>query len=370
MSIVSLLIGTGINLLYIPFADYRSGNFISGSGGLFSPLSFLRNTSVCSIVPFTFGENEIKITAIPRGYCTNCCPIKISRDINFVLYNKFDAKKGISISPFKEKGAARKAGVNPNWKTVIFIHGFSEISPGESGSTIANAYLSRSENYNIILLDWGNLASFPWYRTATQNVKLVGKALGNFIKLFDQTGEIPVSNLHIVGFSLGCHIASVAGKVLPSNIKIPRIVGLDPAFPEFSVNDRLKRLAYTDALYVDIIHTDGGVFGIRDPVGHADFYPNGGTALQPGCQPVYLARNQLADQVLACSHIRAWRLYAESVRNPEAFPATRCENWSDPSNCNFTTDAYMGFGNRNSTGQFYLRTNFETPYGLNAEQQK
>jgi len=94
------------------------------------------------------------------------------------------------------------------------------------------AYLSRREDYNVILLDWSNLTSFPWYRTAAQNVKLVGRLLKNFIKLFHQSGEIPVHSLHVIGFSLGCHVASIAGKAL-TDIRIPRITALDPAYPEF-----------------------------------------------------------------------------------------------------------------------------------------
>lgn len=58
------------------------------------------------------------------------------------------------------------------------------------------------------------------------------------------------------------------------------------------VSDGGERLSETDADYVDVIHTDAGVFGIPDPIGHADFYPNEGRALQPGCQPGYLARHQ------------------------------------------------------------------------------
>lgn len=47
---------------------------------------------------------------------------------------------------------------------------------------------------------------------------------------------------------------------------------------------------------------------------------------------------------VACSHMRAWQLYAESVRNPYAFPATRCRTWRGPNkNCNFSGETYMGF---------------------------
>lgn len=42
-------------------------------------------------------------------------------------------------------------------------------------------------------------------------------------------------------------------------------------------------LTANDAEFVDVIHTDGGLLGFPIPLGHADFYPNGGRGLQPGC---------------------------------------------------------------------------------------
>ncbi|KAG5868976.1 hypothetical protein JTB14_009794 [Gonioctena quinquepunctata] len=312
-----------------------------------------------------FGENELKISALPRGFCANCCPVKVSRDIRFVFYNRVKSKHGAVIEPF-QRGAARRVGVDRSLPTAIFIHGFSEASPGPSGRTILDAYLSRRENINLILLDWSELATFPWYQVAVANVKHVAQRLKQFIEVFNDSGEIPIRNVHIIGFSLGAHIAGIAGKLLRKDLRIPRLTALDPALPEYSLKDTSRRLSSNDAEYVDVIHTDSGIFGFPLAMGDADFFPNGGRALQPGCQPSYLVRQRLVNQVLACSHVRAWRLYAESVRNERAFPATRCSLWRGPEkHCDFSVDAYMGYGNTERTrGSFYLITHESNPYGV------
>jgi hypothetical protein len=65
------------------------------------------------------------------------------------------------------------------------------------------------------------------------------------------------------------------------------MAGLDPAGPLFNLNDTETRLDTTDGDFVDIIHTNGGTLlhdqqGFLPPIGHIDFYPNGGQ-FQPGC---------------------------------------------------------------------------------------
>ena len=58
--------------------------------------------------------------------------------------------------------------------------------------------------------------------------------------------------------------------------------GLDPAGLYFITVSTSFRLDESDAQYVDVIHTDAGVFGTTLASGHTDFWPNGGSS-QPGC---------------------------------------------------------------------------------------
>lgn len=67
------------------------------------------------------------------------------------------------------------------------------------------------------------------------------------------------------------------------NAKIGRITGLDPAGPLFISANNDQGLSAEDATFVDVIHTDAGKSGTSQVLGHADFYPNGGRAPQPGC---------------------------------------------------------------------------------------
>lgn len=95
-----------------------------------------------------------------------------------------------------------------------------------------------------------------------------------------------LSAFHLVGHSLGAHIAGFAGKTVQTltGINLGRITGLDPAGPLFLLADADDRLANTDADLVVALHTDGGVNGYLGALGDIDFYANGGIPEQPGCQ--------------------------------------------------------------------------------------
>ena len=95
------------------------------------------------------------------------------------------------------------------------------------------------------------------------------------------------SSFHIVGHSLGSHIAGYAGKFL-KGATLGHITGLDPAGPYFEGMPAEARLWPTDAQFVEAIHTDANKLvptlglGMLETCAHVDIYPNGGR-VQPGC---------------------------------------------------------------------------------------
>ena len=62
-----------------------------------------------------------------------------------------------------------------------------------------------------------------------------------------------------------------------------RISALDPAFPPFYPGIFATALSSKDADFVDVIHTDAWLYGAPVSTGTADFWPNNGKTLQPGC---------------------------------------------------------------------------------------
>jgi len=238
----------------------------------------------------------------------------------------------------------------------ILAHGFSSSLTGGFFGSTKNAYLN-SKNVNVIGVDWSKLAAAPWYDIAAGHTRVTGEKTAELIEWLVSEG-VPLSNIHVLGHSLGAHVAGFAGASMGG--RLPRITALDPALPLFGAEDDSGRIDPTDAVFVDVIHTAGGGLlegglAFREPRGHSDFYPNEGEH-QPGCG---------ADAFGTCSHSRAYEYLQESIANERGFRACKCFDWNHfLGACDCSETDFMGEIARSSSarGLFYLHTHGTSPF--------
>lgn len=131
---------------------------------------------------------------------------------------------------------------------------------------------------------------------------------------------------------------------------------MDPALPLFNFAGPGSRISTSDGDFVEIIHTNAGAYGMLSPIGHADFYVNGGS-LQPHCHW----------SLGHCSHMQAIYYYGESVNSELGFYGRRCENTLEfmSRSCHGPMEE-MGGARLNAAlrGNFAVVTKTESPYAL------
>ncbi|XP_075527156.1 pancreatic triacylglycerol lipase-like [Dermacentor variabilis] len=217
-------------------------------------------------------------------------------------------------------------------ETKFLVHGYLDrLSFAAWVSDMKDAYLKQAD-VNVIIVDWSE-ANAGIYDRACANARIVGAELALFIRKLKEAFGADPRSMHIIGHSLGAHIAGYAGA---NTTNLGRITALDPAEPNFQKMPPEVRLDPTDAEFVDAIHTDSHPYltklwssegmGMWDPVGHVDFYPNGGEYM-PGCDTVNrvwkifthgLIKGVRA--VVSCNHQRAVKYMLESISNRDCLP--------------------------------------------------
>jgi len=298
----------------------------------------------------------------------------------------------------------KDSGYNPELKAIFIIHGFH--GGDAPWAVIMKDALMKREPSNIFIVDWSGGDGF-WYGTARANTWIVAAELGRLIQRIGIITGMTLDKVHIIGQGLGAHAAGYAGKWLRSKVgrKVRRITGLDVAGPDFEDYEVGRRLDRDDAEFVDTIHTNAAYsikdgFGIVKPVGHFDFYPNGGE-LQPGCttagkalanialqtyefikDPVQKGltmaagdKNDVRDAIdgLSCNHGRAYQFFIESVNSTSCrFIGEECNTWLDylAGKCDqglhipmgYDSEQYKGNTISNKSKKFYLSTNENSPF--------
>lgn len=171
----------------------------------------------------------------------------------------------------------------------------------------------RSKEYQVIYVDWSKGTSSSYYLPAVSNARITAKIISDVIKNMIDVNQLNPMNIHIIGYSVGAHVAGMAGKNLLNRYRIGWITGLEPASAMFDRFTTSGHIYKSDAWFVDIIHTSSGSilegFSTMDSLGCIDYYPNGALA-QIGCQDMPLgAVGALVSNDRPCSHDRAPILY-------------------------------------------------------------
>ncbi|XP_043289188.1 phospholipase A1-like [Venturia canescens] len=278
-------------------------------------------------------------------------------------------------------------------RTVLITHGFK--SSGFKGwvQRMRSALLSWAD-VNVIVVDWSGGSKSYNYLHAAINTKEIGNTIARFLRDVVNVTKSAVQfrqptwgPLHLVGHSLGAHISGIAAREfreMGSDWRVSRITGLDPAelcFHDVALEFRLDN---TDADFVDVIHTSSKTkstfgFGMPDPIGHVDFYANGGN-VQPGCTHrngslwKYVPNKKTPIEIGKCSHQRSYHYFTESVVSAKAGNCTFWAKRWDPRDadtsqvswetCNANDCTEMGIRSEmhDERGTFYATTSATAPF--------
>ncbi|CAG0885947.1 unnamed protein product [Darwinula stevensoni] len=237
---------------------------------------------------------------------------------------------------WNDEESIRRSNFRPELPTKVIVHGWREHGQREWMVRMKDAILAKEGDANVILAGWKDGARGPLYLLAATNTEMVGRMLGHFL-LF---ARAEAARVHAIGFSLGAMTAGHLGEFFKERgQKLGRISGLDPAALAFTgdnFNGDKTRLDPSDAEFVDVIHTNGaplimGGLGAPYPLGHVDFYPNGGE-FQPSCNNDVgkavqnILAGKIGETLDGCNHKRAVEYYLESIASPCKFRTYPCPN--------------------------------------------
>ncbi|XP_065572806.1 phospholipase A1 member A-like isoform X2 [Artemia franciscana] len=229
-------------------------------------------------------------------------PFHPTQDVKFLLYTPSNRKEAFRIFVNNVK-ILRTSPFMPNISVRIFIHGFGMSTRlGKFAKEIVKTFMAEDADHcNLIHVDWEKSAMAPLYNTAAANSKEVGYELSKLVHFLVSNGA-NLSTVHIVGFSMGAHVAGFAAKHFKKNYgqMLPRVTA-------------------------------------------------------------------------ACSHMRSWKYFLESVASAKKFLAVPCPDYPsfkaglcgdcDKTKSNCSMALPMGFWTPpTARGNFYLLTKGRRPY--------
>ncbi|KXJ18960.1 Pancreatic lipase-related protein 2 [Exaiptasia diaphana] len=110
---------------------------------------------------------------------------------------------------------------------------------------MGKALITR-EDVNVILASWREGAR-EFYTTSVANTRLVGAQIAELIKFLNTNTHNTPASFHVIGFSLGAHIAGYVGRRL-QRIKLSRISDILDGVNIVKCHHHRARHFYTDSI--------------------------------------------------------------------------------------------------------------------------
>nr|XP_057939018.1 phospholipase A1 member A isoform X2 [Doryrhamphus excisus] len=240
--------------------------------------------------------------------------------VRYLLLTRHNPECALTLEQ-ESLGKAQQRRFNASKPTKVIIHGYRARGSKPSWAQELARVLLGVQDANVLVVDWVYGASFA-YNVAVENYKEVAVQISVLINLLQKQG-CALESFHFIGVSLGAHVAGFVGTLFQG--RIGRITALDPAGPMFKGADTFDRLDPSDAQFVDAIHTDSDYFGISIPVGHVDFFLNGGQD-QTGC-----TRSRFASMYgyVICDHMRALHVYMSALNASCRLTGIPCSSYDN-----------------------------------------
>ncbi|XP_075596951.1 endothelial lipase isoform X2 [Balearica regulorum gibbericeps] len=131
--------------------------------------------------------------------------------VKFQLRSSQDAEEDGCTLTVGQHERLEDCKFNVTAKTFFIIHGWTMSGMFETWlDSLVSALQEREKDANVVVVDWLSLAH-QLYTDAVNNTQIVGKSIARLLDWLQENPLFQLKNVHLIGYSLGAHVAGFAG---------------------------------------------------------------------------------------------------------------------------------------------------------------